>query len=108
MLGGKTAVSVGLLCRIVTTDLQGKFIHQVGGNGPTLRDGSFEEAGFSRPQGLAFASTSNSLYVADTENHALRKVTLHMTSPSPAFTNIPLFLYNLAKAYAIRSRLIST
>ena len=68
------AARVHLSCRIVITDLQGKFIDQLGGNGPLLRDGSFEEAGFSRPQGLAFASVSNSLYVADTESHALRKV----------------------------------
>lgn len=61
-------------CRIVVTDLQGNFVDQIGGNGQVLRDGSFEEAGFSRPQGLAFASSLNALYVADTENHALRKV----------------------------------
>lgn len=58
------------------TDLEGNFVDQIGGNGQVLRDGSFEEAGFSRPQGLAFASTLNALYVADTENHALRKVQL--------------------------------
>lgn len=56
------------------TDLKGKFIDHIGGNGRSLKDGSFEESAFSRPQGLAFSAALNSLYVADTENHALRKV----------------------------------
>ena len=35
----------------VVTDLDGKFIQQIGGNGgEALQDGTFEEACFNRPQ----------------------------------------------------------
>ena len=61
-------------CRVVICDLSGQFIDQIGGNGPALRDGSFQEAAFNRPQGLAFSARRNRLYVADTESHALREV----------------------------------
>ena len=61
-------------CSIVVLDASGKYLDQVGGNGSGLHDGSFEEAAFLRPQGLAFCSKTGVLYVADTENHALRKV----------------------------------
>ncbi|KAK9805135.1 hypothetical protein WJX72_001459 [[Myrmecia] bisecta] len=62
--------------RIVITTLDGRFLDQVGGNGPALRDGSYAEAAFKRPQGLAFSPALDKLYVADTENHALRCVDL--------------------------------
>ncbi|XP_059063416.1 protein SUPPRESSOR OF QUENCHING 1, chloroplastic isoform X2 [Cryptomeria japonica] len=61
--------------RIVVTDLEGSFIMQVGGNEEeALRDGTFEYATFNRPQGLAYDPKKNTLYVADTENHALREI----------------------------------
>ncbi|XP_010549436.1 PREDICTED: NHL repeat-containing protein 2 [Tarenaya hassleriana] len=61
--------------RIVVTDLQGNFIVQIGSTGEEgLRDGSFEDATFNRPQGLAYNAKKNLLYVADTENHALREI----------------------------------
>ncbi|KAJ7554968.1 hypothetical protein O6H91_05G017800 [Diphasiastrum complanatum] len=61
--------------RIVVTDLDGNFIQQVGGDaGEGLRDGEFESAAFNRPQGLAYNPLKNVLYVADTENHALREI----------------------------------
>lgn len=63
-------------CRIVICDLSGKYIDQVGGNGPTLRDGGFDSAAFNRPQGLAYSARRARLYVADTENHALREVSV--------------------------------
>lgn len=61
--------------RIVVTDLDGNYITQVGSTGEEgLRDGSFDDATFNRPQGLAYNGKRNVLYVADTENHALREV----------------------------------
>lgn len=61
--------------RIVVTDLDGNFIVQIGSTGEEgLRDGSFDDATFNRPQGLAYNAKKNILYVADTENHALREV----------------------------------
>ncbi|CAN0914071.1 Protein SUPPRESSOR OF QUENCHING 1, chloroplastic [Linum grandiflorum] len=63
--------------RIVVTDLDGNFISQVGSTGEEgLRDGSFDNATFNRPQGLAYNPKKNILYVADTENHALREINL--------------------------------
>ncbi|PIN16299.1 putative haloacid-halidohydrolase [Handroanthus impetiginosus] len=59
--------------RIVVTDLDGNFKMQIGSSGEEgLRDGNFDDAMFNRPQGLAYNVKKNLLYVADTENHALR------------------------------------
>lgn len=61
--------------RIVVTDLDGSCIQQIGGmGGEGLQDGSFEDATFNRPQGVAYNSSKNVLYVADTENHAVREI----------------------------------
>ncbi|KAI3440505.1 Thioredoxin domain-containing protein, partial [Psidium guajava] len=61
--------------RIVVTDLDGNFIVLIGSTGEEgLRDGNFDEVTFNRPQGLAYNPKKNILYVADTENHALREI----------------------------------
>ncbi|KAJ8529629.1 hypothetical protein K7X08_036464 [Anisodus acutangulus] len=61
--------------RIVVADLEGNFLIQVGSTGAEgLRDGNFDDATFNRPQGLAYNAKKNLLYVADTENHALRVI----------------------------------
>ncbi|KAI3944972.1 hypothetical protein MKW92_051069 [Papaver armeniacum] len=61
--------------RIVVTDLEGNFIVQIGSTGEEgLQDGTFDNATFNRPQGLAYNPRKNCLYVADTENHALREI----------------------------------
>ncbi|KAJ4825096.1 Protein SUPPRESSOR OF QUENCHING 1, chloroplastic [Turnera subulata] len=66
--------------RIVVTDLDGNFIVQIGSTGEEgLLDGSFDEAMFNRPQGLAYNAKKNLLYVADTENHALRLSNFHIS-----------------------------
>ncbi|MGB3654754.1 MAG: thioredoxin-like domain-containing protein [Rivularia sp. (in: cyanobacteria)] len=59
--------------RIVVSSLEGNVLHLIG-SGTGLKDGSFEEAKFFAPQGMAFDEVDNILYVADTENHAIRKV----------------------------------
>lgn len=62
--------------RIVVTTLTGS-IKQIIGNGEAgLWDGAFHEAQFAAPQGMAFDRTHQVLYVADTENHAIRKIDL--------------------------------
>ncbi|CAK9158050.1 unnamed protein product [Ilex paraguariensis] len=61
--------------RIVVTDLGGNCIVQIGSTGEEgFRDGNFDDATFNRPQGLAYNTKKNLLYVADTENHALRVI----------------------------------
>ncbi|MCE9592690.1 MAG: redoxin domain-containing protein [Planctomycetes bacterium] len=60
--------------RIVVTTLDGKFVCAIGSGRPGFVDGSLAEACFRKPQGLAF--DGGALYVADTQNHAIRKVDL--------------------------------
>ena len=59
--------------RIVVSNLDGEVLHLIG-SGIGFKDGCFEEAEFSAPQGMAFDKVNNILYVADTENHAIRKI----------------------------------
>jgi sugar lactone lactonase YvrE len=58
--------------RIVVTDLDGKQVATVGDGLAGHKDGTFEQARFNRPQGTRLVG--DVLYVADTENHALRAV----------------------------------
>ena len=58
--------------RIVVTDLSGKLQTVIGNGAAGLKDGDFQTATFSRPQGMAF--DGKFLYVADTGNHAIRRV----------------------------------
>jgi thiol-disulfide isomerase/thioredoxin len=60
--------------RIVVTTLDGKLIDVIGSGTIGEKDGSYTEAQFDRPQGMALVG--NVLYVADTENHLLRAVDL--------------------------------
>ena len=60
--------------RIVVTTLGGKLVETIGAGGCERQDGSFAQAGFCRPQGMAL--DGDSVYVADTENHLIRRVDL--------------------------------
>ena len=60
--------------RIVVTKLDGTLVETVGTGDAGATDGAFDKATFYRPQGLALAG--DSLYVADTENHLIRRVDL--------------------------------
>jgi thiol-disulfide isomerase/thioredoxin len=60
--------------RIVVTKLDGTFVETIGTGARGRTDGAFESASFYRPQGLAL--DGDSLYVADTENHLIRRVDL--------------------------------
>jgi thiol-disulfide isomerase/thioredoxin len=64
--------------RLVISDLQGKNAKPIGTGTPGLVDGPFDKAGFNRPQGMCLIGET--LYVADTENHALRAVDLKARS----------------------------
>ncbi|MGB5898932.1 MAG: thioredoxin-like domain-containing protein [Geitlerinemataceae cyanobacterium] len=63
--------------RIVVTTLDGTLLHVIGNGKAGLTDGSFVQAQFSAPQGIAFDRTGQCLYVTDTDNHALRKIDLN-------------------------------
>ena len=60
--------------RIVITKLDGTLVETVGTGDTGVADGAFDKATFHRPQGLALAG--DNLYVADTENHLIRRVDL--------------------------------
>jgi len=61
--------------RIVVADLSTAAPEHIIGTGEVgMDDGSYEEATFNHPQGLALSG--DVLYVADTENHAIRAVDL--------------------------------
>jgi sugar lactone lactonase YvrE len=62
--------------RIVIADLDGKIQQTIGTGAIGLKDGGFAQAEFYQPQGLAISPDGKTLYVADTENHALRSVDL--------------------------------
>lgn len=60
--------------RIVVTKLDGSLIETIGTGAAGSTDGAFNKASFYRPQGMAL--DGDSLYVADTENHLIRRVDL--------------------------------
>jgi len=60
--------------RIVITKLDGSLVDTIGTGAAGATDGAFDKASFHRPQGLALSG--DSLYVADTENHLIRRVDL--------------------------------
>lgn len=61
--------------RIVITTLEGEVIGVIGSGKAGLADGPFGQAQLYRPQGLALAD-ADTLYIADTENHVIRKADL--------------------------------
>jgi thiol-disulfide isomerase/thioredoxin/sugar lactone lactonase YvrE len=60
--------------RIVITDLTGKKIAVAGAGEPGKADGTFEQARFDDPQGMALKGET--LYVADRRNHLIRALDL--------------------------------
>ncbi|MBI4493418.1 MAG: alkyl hydroperoxide reductase [Chloroflexi bacterium] len=60
--------------RLVVAGLDGQVERAIGSGQPGLQDGPAEAARFNHPQGLALQG--HGLFVADTDNHALRRVDL--------------------------------
>ena len=60
--------------RLVVTKLDGTLLETIGTGASGALDGSFDKATFYRPQGMAL--DGESLYLADTENHLIRRVDL--------------------------------
>jgi len=60
--------------RIVVTKLDGTLLETIGSGERGATDGTFDQASFYRPQGIAL--DGDNLYVADTENHLIRRVDL--------------------------------
>jgi DNA-binding beta-propeller fold protein YncE len=58
--------------RVLVVGLDGSIQHVYGSGEPGLVDGMATQAGFQQPQGMA--RSDSTLYVADTENHAIRAI----------------------------------
>ncbi|UCE08684.1 MAG: redoxin domain-containing protein [bacterium] len=58
--------------RLLVVDENGEVLDIIGNRQIGFRDGKFESATFYHPQGMAFYK--DDLFVADTENHAIRKI----------------------------------
>ncbi len=74
---GRLAIADSNHNRILVTELNGneaKITHTIGTGSIGLFDGAFDLAQFFRPQGLAWHN--GNLFVADTENHAIRFINL--------------------------------
>lgn len=60
--------------RILVVWKNGQIQYTIGGPNPGRKDGIFSESTFNSPQGVAIRN--NIIYVADTENHLIRKIDL--------------------------------
>ncbi|XP_071385954.1 NHL repeat-containing protein 2 [Centroberyx affinis] len=60
--------------RILVVSSTGQVLHAVGGPESGRKDGDLSEASFSSPQGVVIKG--DTVYVADTENHLIRKIDL--------------------------------
>ncbi|XP_047464258.1 NHL repeat-containing protein 2 [Mugil cephalus] len=60
--------------RVLVASTTGHLLHVIGGPGSGRQDGLLSEASFNSPQGVAIKG--DTVYVADTENHLIRKVDL--------------------------------
>ncbi|MFV1964424.1 MAG: thioredoxin-like domain-containing protein [Pirellulaceae bacterium] len=72
--GGRLFITDSNHHRVVIADLDGKWIDTIGSGREGRANGPYAESSFHHPQGLALGGAS--LYVADTENHLIRKVDL--------------------------------
>ncbi|HEY9836357.1 MAG TPA: alkyl hydroperoxide reductase, partial [Vampirovibrionales bacterium] len=60
--------------RIIITTLEGIVQFIIGNGTPGFTDGAFSEVQFFGPQGMTWNADCQCLYVADTENHAIRQI----------------------------------
>lgn len=92
--------------RLIVADLAGTVQDVIGSGQPAWQDGEYGSAAFFRPQGITLAG-DDTLYVADTGNHLLRRVDLAArTVTTVAGTGEP-FLLAADSGPALQSRLNS-
>ena len=72
--GSRLFVSDSNHNRVLSISLDGKILDVIGGGDVGLEDGDYADAKFHHPHGLTLSG--DSLYVADTENHAIRRIDL--------------------------------
>ncbi|MEP6871526.1 MAG: thioredoxin-like domain-containing protein [Anaerolineaceae bacterium] len=74
--GGRLFIADSGHNRILISDFAGRLQTAIGSGVEGFADGAANEASFRQPQGLAISPDGKTLYVADTRNHAIRKVNL--------------------------------
>ncbi|MEX2081082.1 MAG: thioredoxin-like domain-containing protein, partial [Dehalococcoidia bacterium] len=74
--GGRLYIADSGHNRVLVATLDGALVEAIGGGEEGFADGTFSEARFRQPQGLALSPGGDLLYVADTRNHAVRVVDL--------------------------------
>lgn len=75
--GGRLFIADTNHNRIVVADIvSSDVLNVIGGGEYGFEDGDFRAAAFAHPQGMALSGDGQTLYVADTENHAVRQVDL--------------------------------
>jgi thiol-disulfide isomerase/thioredoxin/DNA-binding beta-propeller fold protein YncE len=91
--------------RIVIAKLDGTLVETIGTGAHGAEDGSFDQATFFRPQGMAL--NGDRLYVADTENHLIRQIDLKLktvtTIAGTGKQSRQLDQINMARATALNS-----
>lgn len=75
-IGGRLFVADTGHHRILVADVAGRILGRIGTGRAGLGDGPTEAATFRHPRGLSYDPTADVLYVADTGNHAVRRVEL--------------------------------
>src|SRR5436189_3610062 len=62
--------------RLIVATADGQILEVIGAGEAGFEDGDYGQARFFRPQGVCLDADGQTLYVADTENHAIRQVDL--------------------------------
>ncbi|EFN81636.1 NHL repeat-containing protein 2 [Harpegnathos saltator] len=78
--GVKLIISDSGNSRILITNQHGEIEHIIGGTNQGFEDGDFKSAKFNSPQGVCMLD--DVIYVADNNNHAIRKINLSEKSVS--------------------------
>ena len=87
--------------RVLVAALDGELVDVIGTGGEGRADGSFTEASFRRPQGMALSPDGGTLYIADRENHLIRAADLrHRTVSTIAGTGEPVTVFRAGPAAA--------
>jgi DNA-binding beta-propeller fold protein YncE len=71
---GRLAIADSGHNRVLMIDEVGNVEQIIGSGEPGMSDGSYQDATFNQPQGMVF--NGDSLYVADAESHAIRRIDL--------------------------------
>ncbi len=74
--GGRLFIADSGHNRVIQAALGGSIAAVYGSGEPGLKDGDAQTARFRNPQGMALDAAAGLLFVADTDNHALRQIDL--------------------------------